>query len=96
MINNQIKEKVMQVLLRMDVFVNSKITNEISENDNLETYGLDSFAFIKMIIELEQEFDIEIPSEYLRFEKWGTVRNIVESLYELKISNKSKGDDARC
>ena len=44
----------------------------------LETYGIDSFQFINLIVEIEKSFAIEIPDTFLSYEKLETVRSIVK------------------
>ncbi len=53
---------------------------ELSESileDNLQDLGLESFAFIRIIVSLEDEFGIEIPDELLYMEQLDTISKIV-------------------
>lgn len=79
---NQIKKKVIQFLEKEDIFSDVKIENGIEDAD-LETYGMDSLAFVQMIVKLEEEFKVEIPYELLVFDKWNTITKIIESMYEI-------------
>lgn len=47
---------------------------EVSEDGSL--INLDSIGFISSIVGIEQEFEIEIPSEYLVVETMSTIENL--------------------
>ena len=55
----------------------------IQDDELLEAYGMDSFAFIQLIIKLEKEFGIEVPEYLLVVDKWETVNLIVTTLYSI-------------
>ncbi len=61
---------------------------EINENTSLINdllYG--SLTIFELIVELETEFDIEFPDEYLDYEVIDKVGNIVKIISELVESN---------
>lgn len=73
-----------------------KIINEICENNllgqldydvDLCLSGIDSILFIQIIVFLEDEFDCEIPDEFLDINKMNTVDKIYNVLKELKHAN---------
>lgn len=80
---NQIKEKVYQLLEKEKILLDHDIQNGISDNDDLEIYGMDSFAFVKLLVVIEREFNIEIPNEFMIFERWNTLQNILENLFDI-------------
>ena len=45
-------------------------------DDDLSQHGLDSITFIRIIVALEEEFDIEIADEYLLMTEMNTVSKI--------------------
>ena len=57
--------------------VKTKI-NEIFERYGIDSEGenaeLDSFAFISMVIEIENEFELELPDEFMNFFSFDTKR----------------------
>ena len=59
----------------------------IIENDELDfnvtEYIKDSITFITFIVDLETEFDIEIPDEYLILPKLNTISNIIKIFEKL-------------
>ncbi len=73
-----------------------KITNDNLEDgivicehqieDDLSEYKLDSVSFIKIIVEIEEAFEIEIPDEYLLFSEMNTIAKMVNVV--TKIQNK--------
>lgn len=66
-----------------------KITNDNLEDgiviyehqieDDLVEYKLDSVSFIKIIVQIEEAFEIEIPDEYLLFSEMNTIAKMVSS-----------------
>ena len=44
---------------------NGVIVESIEEDIDLRSYSIDSIVFISFIVDLEQEFSIAIPDEYL-------------------------------
>lgn len=55
----------------------------INENDDLQVLGVDSIKFIRIIIEIEDTFDVEIPDEYLLFSQLNTLEKIKNMLNTL-------------
>lgn len=56
--------------------------NDISCDTNLQDIGMDSLAFVEIIIEMEELFNIEIPVENLVLSESGSIASlcrIVES-----------------
>lgn len=54
--------------------------------DDLFEYKLDSISFIKIIVQIEEAFKIEIPDEYLLFSEMNTIAKMVNVV--TKIQNK--------
>jgi len=55
----------------------------VLENGNFE--NLDSISFISVVVEIEDEFSIEFPDEYLltnNFKNLNSVLSVIESLVE--------------
>ena len=55
---------------------------------NLKDLGLDSIASIQLLIEIEDEFDIEITDEYLTDNTFSTIsslRKVVEEIMECEV-----------
>ena len=53
------------------------ITREQADDD-LTLIGMDSITFIKIIVDLEENFEIEIPDEKLIFAEMGTLNKMVD------------------
>lgn len=58
---------------------------EINEEGTIE--DIDSITFISLVLDLEAEFNIEIPDEYLLMSVFSSVDNIV-SIIETLITSK--------
>ncbi|WFR57124.1 acyl carrier protein [Anaerocolumna sp. AGMB13025] len=60
-----IKERVVKVLL------NNKVSDKVLESDiSFTDLGINSLAFIKILIDLELEFDCEFQEEDLLYESY--------------------------
>lgn len=46
----------------------------------LDTVGMDSITFIKIIVDLEESFELEIPDEFLLLLKMNTINKMYETL----------------
>ncbi len=69
----EVKERVMEVIKRNAVFNADKV----NENSRIRRdHGIDSIKLVEMIIDLEEEFDIEVDSAMLNFENFATVELI--------------------
>lgn len=70
-----ILDKVLKVLnANME---NTEITFEQTEDD-LSALGMDSIVFIRVVVALEEAFDIEIPDEYLLLTKMKTISKMTD------------------
>lgn len=56
---------------------NTEITLEQTEDD-LSALGMDSITFIRVVVALEEAFDIEIPDEYLLIIEMNTLSKITD------------------
>ena len=48
----------------------------VNENDDLVDYGLDSMKAVELVVELENEYDIEVDDEDLLIENLNTISKI--------------------
>lgn len=70
-----ILDKVLKVLNTN--LENTEITFAQTEDD-LSALGMDSITFIRTIVALEEEFDIEIPDEYLLLTEMNTISKMTD------------------
>jgi len=56
----------------------------ISINTNLQSVGMDSISFIKIVVEIENNFDIEFPDEKLLITQAGTIKDLCEIIKSVK------------
>nr|WP_300767641.1 phosphopantetheine-binding protein [uncultured Acetatifactor sp.] len=74
-------QKLLQLINR-----NCKIKLEIQDiSDDLdlvEYLGLDSMTFVQLIVDIEEEFEIEIPDEKLQIEYMRCYKNMRKSILE--------------
>ena len=72
------KDIVDKVLIVLNANLESKeITFEQIEDD-LSDLGMDSITFIRIIVALEEAFDIEIPDEKLLLTEMNTISKVVK------------------
>lgn len=74
-------EKIIEVL---SATVDGINFDEISYDQDLTTIGIDSIAFITIIVALEEKFDCEFPDEKLLISELNTANRIYEVLKEIK------------
>jgi len=74
-----IKERILQVIIRdLELNINKE---EIKVATRLnELFGMDSIAIIELVVGIEKEFDIKIPSEWLTLEMFKNVSTIAEHI----------------
>lgn len=71
------KEKISKIIKELTGF------EEIENVDLIENNILDSLAFIELISELEDEFDIEIQPTQVSSDTWRSLDNIVDLVESL-------------
>lgn len=69
--------------MEIRTIVQRYIKNEsLSDEDNLVENGLDSLNFVKLIVDLEEEYGVTIEDEELLIENFNSVKDIVKYLRE--------------
>ena len=53
---------------------------EVSEDDNLKEYGMDSIALVSLIVEIEMKYNITFTDDDLNPNNLTTVKNIVDMM----------------
>ncbi|MDR3046759.1 MAG: phosphopantetheine-binding protein [Bacteroidales bacterium] len=84
MIHDDVIEKILDNLKKFDINIADLEADFITENN------IDSITFIEIIINLEEEFSILIPEEYLLIERMNTVSKIAEVIKKELISANSE------
>ena len=82
-----ILDKVLQIL--NSNLEDTEITHQHMEDD-LCDLGLDSIAFISVIVALEETFDIEIPDEYLLLTEMNTISKMINVISAVLDHQNSK------
>ena len=59
-------EKISEVIQIVNEIVEEANVNGDMLTQDLREVGMDSIAFVKVIIEIEDRYDIEIPDKYLK------------------------------
>lgn len=58
--------------------------DSITTDSNLMEIGMNSFVFIKLVVALETEYGIEFSDEELDYNKFATVRDIMDYIESKK------------
>ena len=56
----------------------------IQKNTLISDIGIDSLMFVQFIVEIESEYDVEIPFEKLSIEELGNISELAELIYHLQ------------
>ena len=59
----------------------------VGHDADLTEQGMDSMIFIQVVVDIEAQFDIEIPDDYLLAEKMNTIGKISNIVLELLDGN---------
>lgn len=82
----EFKYKIIKILGKHKC-VNSP--NKIDSSTELKTLGIDSISFVKIIIELEEAFNISIPLDEIEFIRINTVHDVCKVLSKCINNNKN-------
>lgn len=80
---NNIIERVMKVLHESGIVVSDVNADYITDNN------VDSVTFIETIVNLEEEFEVLVPDEYLVMDRIDTVQKITDVITEVLLSGES-------
>lgn len=85
--SNEIERKLREIFKN-----NLDVEGEIGLEDNLGTIGLNSVSFIKIIVAIEKEFDIEFEDESLNYNVFKNIKELI-----IYIENKlNREEPAEC
>lgn len=87
---SEIKTKILEILNHL--FQNSGVDTEVIEYvDFIDDLGMDSIGFISLIVELETEFNIQIPDEWLLVDKFREYSSVFSAVEELILQKETDG-----
>ncbi|TKJ93369.1 acyl carrier protein [Paenibacillus sp. CFBP13512] len=75
-----------QIEAQVAALLKQKIHRDIEKNSDLKSAGLDSMKAIDLLLELEEEFEITIPDEYMINDTFASMNSIVIMIDTLKNS----------
>ena len=76
------KEKIIDIIIRLTEYEDLRNNPDVNL---IEEDILDSLAFIELIEELENEFDIEIQPTQIPKDTWNSINNIVKMVENLIV-----------
>ena len=71
---DEIIQKIIEIVTRN---IGNEQCLNLEPNCNLSELGMSSMAFIQMVVEIEETFDIEIPDEKVMISQLGTLDQII-------------------
>lgn len=78
---DDIRKRLIEVLNRCSIIIDEDADSELN---------LDSFSYINAIIEIENEFGIEIPDYYLAKNIFSSLDGVCEIIRELQIGKSNE------
>jgi len=84
---NDIELRVVNIIKKN--FDQPELLNEINLNDSLDSYGFNSIKFIKIVVDLENEFAIEFDDEELNMDTFSTLNDVVQRITQ-KVETEKK------
>ena len=81
-----IREKIIEILAVHSDMEN--VNKYFHENDNLNKLRMNSISFIKMVIDLEREFNFEFEDEALNYSKFTSLNLLCDYVEEqMRLNN---------
>lgn len=78
------KDMCVQIAKIIEGYIDDLNLDESHYDESLVELGISSIAFIQIIVEIEDKYQIEIPDEYLLFSKLGTVYKMATIVMSLR------------
>ncbi len=76
------EEKIINLLL--EVLSKDIDKNTISIDEPLTSYGINSVLFIKFVLSIEEELDIEFSEDWLSMDRFENIKSIISYIEEIK------------
>jgi len=77
-----IEKRILEIIIR-DLELNITKDDLQAAGKLDELFGMDSIAILELVVGIENEFKIEIPSEYLTVEIFQSIKSIAEHVRRL-------------
>lgn len=61
--------------------------NTLDPDDDLQQMGMDSISFIRVIVTIEEEFEVEFPDDYLIIDNMNTLNKIIDIVMMLQCED---------
>lgn len=78
-------QKIRAILIRMCNLNESY--NEMSEEQTLESIGVNSIKFVEIVVAIENEFEFEFRDEDLDLNKYTTVGSLITYVQDMRCSS---------
>ena len=75
-------KKIIKIISEMAEIEEDVIIN--SMDSTLEQLGMDSLVFVQILLEIEDEFDLELDDDFLVMDDVGTINDMIQKILRLK------------
>ena len=80
-------EYVEKIAIIIDSIVEKININTLGPDDDLQQMGMDSISFIRIIVTIEEDFEIEFPDDYLLMDNMNTLNKITDIVMMLQCED---------
>ncbi|MGG4551393.1 acyl carrier protein [Paenibacillus humicus] len=80
---NEVVEKIKKIIIENSE--SGLSAEDINEETTITDIGLDSIGFIKVIVQIEEEFNISVDDNYLTMNSVPTVRSFIDIVCNNKV-----------
>ena len=78
---DKIKEKLINIIAI--ITNNLQVKEYLATNDDLTVIGLDSIKFIRLVVEIEEEFGVNFDDEMLDFSKFQSLEELSDYIHNM-------------
>lgn len=75
----EIRSRLINTMQNVDIFIDDDLNDDI----DIRNYINSSIQFISFIVEIEKEFNIEIPDEMLVLDNFGSLNVLTQKIVDL-------------
>ena len=71
------------IIKKLKAVIKEEYNNEIEDDEELGKRGIDSLETVKLIVLIEQYFDISFPAENMNSVDLKNIKNIAKCIYDI-------------
>ena len=86
---DELQTKVMEIV---KINIETEEAQNATADADLSTIGMDSITFIRIVVALEEAFEIEVPDEYLLMAEMNTVEKMASIVADALAAKESTSE----